>query len=129
MLSAGKVEEAERDLEDARSLMSRTGEMIYKGELYRLTAELHLRKSERSKAEALILEAIEIARAQNAKAIELRAATSYALLLGEHGQARRGLEMLESICGWFQEGKSSRDLVAAQVVIARLGSSARQRPR
>jgi len=127
MLDENRLPEAELYVDDAQALVSRTGEVNYVGELYRLKAELHCRKSEIGQANALYCKAIENARAQNAKSIELRVATSYSRFLANQRQGKRGLEMLESIYQWFQEGRSSRDFMAAQAAIASLRDTVGER--
>jgi class 3 adenylate cyclase/predicted ATPase len=80
-------------------------------------------------AEAALRRALEAARRQEAKAIELRAATSLARLLADRGEARRARDLLAPVYGWFAEGFETADLKAAKALLGELGWPARQRPR
>jgi predicted ATPase len=72
-------------------------------------------------ADTWYIRAIELARAQHAKAWELRASTSLArvwLKAGQRGEART---LLEAICGWFTEGHDTLDFIDA-VTLLRAGA-------
>lgn len=64
--------------------------------------------------------AIEKARNQKAKSLELRAATSLARLLGERGSRDQARQLLSPIRDWFTEGLGSPDLVAADALLEEL---------
>jgi class 3 adenylate cyclase len=72
-----------------------------------------------AEAEAVLVESLEVARAQSAKSWELRSATTLARLLGprEPGRAR---EVLAPVLGWFTEGHDTRDLVEARALLETL---------
>jgi predicted ATPase len=126
MLAQERISEAERYVEDAEALVSRTGEVNYLGELYRLKAELHRLRSEFEMAGALYSDGLEVARKQNAKSVELRVATSFSQFLENQHEVKRGIDILKPIHLWFQEGHSSPDFVAAQNCIERLSRAAVQ---
>lgn len=126
LLSLDQVEDAERIIVDAETLIDRTGERNYEGELRRLRGELYWRQGLIEQAEAQFCNALEITRKQKAKAIELRVTISYAHFLAARGQPDRGCAMLSSIAAWFEEGKDGYDLVTAEAAIAALKGEAPQ---
>jgi hypothetical protein len=73
-------------------------------------------------AEATYRAAIEVARQQQAKSWELRAATSYAGLLKDQSRRREARESLEPVYRWFTEGFDTRDLKEAKALLETLGS-------
>lgn len=80
-----------------------------------------LRKcADTEQAEGCFREAIAIARQQQAKSWELRAATSYAGLLKDQGRRREALDLLKPIYDWFTEGRSTRDHIDAAALLANL---------
>jgi class 3 adenylate cyclase/predicted ATPase len=90
-------------------------------ELYRLRAEVFTERDESSKAAADLQRAVVIAREQQAKLLELRAALSLARLwqrAGAQGEARK---LLEPLYASFTEGFNEADLVAARDLLAALG--------
>jgi adenylate cyclase len=78
--------------------------------------------TEESEAEACFLKAIEIARKQQAKSLELRAATSLARLWQQQGKTKEAHEMLSEIYSWFTEGFDTKDLQEAKALIDSLES-------
>jgi len=75
----GQVVEARRCIEDALALVEQTGERLYEAELYRLKGELSL-PAEEDQADDCFYRAVDVARRQEAKSLELRAAMSLARL-------------------------------------------------
>lgn len=75
-------------------------------------------------AEATLRRAIEVARSQEAKSWELRAAITLAELLWERGRAAEALALLRPIYHWFNDGLSTRDLRAASSLLDKLASAA-----
>jgi predicted ATPase len=73
-----------------------------------------------SEAETAIEQAIAVARRQNAKSWELRAATSLARLHREQGRPQEAAALLAPILGWFTEGLDTADLKAAHTLLADL---------
>jgi predicted ATPase len=118
----GKVGQAEEGLvllADALAAVDTTGERFYEAELYRLKGELSLQsrqvktgqgKSEvttlQSEAEACFWKAIEIARQQSAKSLELRAVMSLSRLWQSQGKKKEAHRMLAEIYNWVTEGVS-----------------------
>ena len=73
-----------------------------------------------SEAEVLFRRALEIARAQEAKSFELRAATSLARLWQRQGQPGEARSLLAPIYAWFTEGFDTRDLIEAKALLEEL---------
>jgi predicted ATPase len=63
-----------------------------------------------------------IARKQQAKAYELRAATSLARVWGEQGRRAQAHELLAPVYGWFTEGFDTRDLKEAKALLDALAT-------
>jgi predicted ATPase len=93
----------------------------WQAELLRQKAEILLRlnPSNVAEAESHLKSALEIARRQNAKALELRAATGLAELW-QHGKADEARDLLEPVCRWFEEGAATADLKRAHDVLKSL---------
>ena len=91
-------------------------------ELQRISGELALKSPERDawRAEEYFERALTIARQQQAKSWELRAAMSLARLWREQGKPQQARELLASVYGWFTEGFATRDLKDAKVLLEEL---------
>ena len=95
-----------------------TGEKWFEAELHRMTGEIALSgELDASKAETYFDRALAIARAQQAKSWELRAAMSLAQLWGEQGRRTEARELLAPIYGWFTEGFDTADLKNAKALL------------
>jgi predicted ATPase len=117
---AGHPEEGMSTLDEALALLEETGERHWEAELHRLRAELLLAQGADAEAEPSLQAAIGVARGQQAKSWELRAATSLARLWQKKGKTRAALELLEPIYGWFTEGFDTRDLKEARTLLDEL---------
>jgi predicted ATPase len=90
-------------------------------ELYRLKGEALLAGAGTlSEAETAIEKGIGVARRQNAKSWELRAATSLARLRRQQGRREEAAALLAPILGWFTEGFDTADLKAARTLLVEL---------
>ena len=109
-------------LTEALTLVDTTGERWYAPELYRLKGELLLQQhlDNQVKVEACFHKALDIARAQQAKSFELRAATSLARLWQQQGKRQEAHDLLAPIYGWFTEGFDTADLQEAQTLLSAL---------
>jgi predicted ATPase len=130
----GQVEEGLSALAEALAVTHKTGERYYEAELYRLKGQLTLQlqvlspKSQveetlpasEADAEGYFLKAIEVARQQQAKSLELRATTSLARLLQSQGKCDEARHMLAEIYGWFTEGFDTADLKDAKALLEEL---------
>jgi predicted ATPase len=73
-----------------------------------------------AEAEAWLQRALDIARRQEAKSLELRAAMSLARLMQQQGKRTEAYELLAPIYGWFTEGFDAADLREAQALLGEL---------
>jgi predicted ATPase len=79
-----------------------------------------LTSDSRAEAEACFLKAIEIARHQQAKSLELRAAMSLSRLWQRQGRKDEAQQLLAEIYGWFTEGFDTKDLQEAKALLEEL---------
>ena len=121
--AAGQRAEAQGTLETALAVSAQTEQRFFDAELYRLKAELLLQSGPEcvGEAEPLFRRALEIARSQEAKSLELRAATSLARLLQTQGKPTEARGLLAPIYAWFTEGFDTRDLIEAKALLEELG--------
>ena len=105
-------------LAEALTLVETTGERYYESELQRLNGELLLLQSpgDTAEAEACFQSALEIARQQRAKSLELRTAMSLARLWQRQGKAGDARQLLDDVLAWFTEGFDTADLRDAQAL-------------
>ncbi len=126
----GDTADAVDSVTSALDGVARSGERWYEAELVRLRAELTLQVAQASptarrkrleiEAEKQLGEAIDIARRQQARSFELRAATSLARLHLERGRPEPGRAVLAEIYGWFTEGHDTANLRAARGLLVDL---------
>ena len=118
----GHVAEGLRALDEAFADVEQTGERWLEAELHRLRGELLLQKRSENSAEAetCFQKALDIARQQQAKSWELRAANSLARLWQSQGKSVQARELLAGIYGWFTEGFDTPDLIDVKVLLEEL---------
>jgi predicted ATPase len=68
-------------------------------------------------------QALDVARHQQAKSLELRAAVSLSRLWQQHGKRDEARELLAPLYGWFTEGFDTADLQEAKTLLEELGGS------
>jgi predicted ATPase len=125
-------------LAEALEFVHQTGERNYEAELYRIKGQLVLQsvgqspesevtnslasnvQSPESEAEDCFVRAIESAQKQQAKSLELRAATSLARLWQQQGKTEQAHKLLSEIYNWFTEGFATKDLQEAKTLLAEL---------
>jgi DNA-binding SARP family transcriptional activator/predicted ATPase len=128
LVQAGQIEEGRTALSEAFDIIQRTGDSAYEAEVYRIKGHLLLMgesKRQRAKgedggnegAQKFFHKAIEIARRQGAKSLELRAAMSLCRWLGQQGRAEEGRERLAEVYRWFTEGFATGDLKEAEALL------------
>jgi class 3 adenylate cyclase/predicted ATPase len=127
---AGQAEAGLAALTEALTGVDKAGERFYESELYRLKGELLLQsrqvkdKSEvtnsQTEAEACFHKAIEIARKQQAKSLELRAVMSLSRLWQQQGKKDKAQQLLAELYGWFTEGFDTKDLQEAKALLEEL---------
>ncbi len=117
---AGQTEEGLSALAEALAVLDNTGQHSWEAELYRLKGELLMQTESTADAEACFRQAIEIARRQQAKSWELRAAMSLSRLWQKQGKQEEARQLLTEIYAWFTEGFDTPDLQEAQVLLEEL---------
>jgi class 3 adenylate cyclase/predicted ATPase len=118
----GQSEEGLALIVEAERTIAQTGESAYEAEVHRIGGELFLARSpsDEERAEASFRKALDIARRQDAKSQELRAATSLARLWQGQGRPEEARELLAPVYDWFTEGFDTKDLKDASVLLAEL---------
>jgi len=122
----GHVEAGFQVLAEATAVMRKTEQHHWEAELYRIKGQLTLQsqvephKSKVEEAEVCFLRAIELARKQQAKSLELRAVMSLARLWQQQGKQHLARNMLSEIYGWFTEGFDTKDLQEAKALLEEL---------
>ncbi len=118
----GRPEEGLDVLVDAKAIVESTGERYFEAELHRLQGELLLDRSpgNHGPAEGAFQKALTIARAQQAKSLELRAATSLARLWQVEGKTTEARDLLAPVYNWFTEGFDTPDLQDAKMLLEEL---------
>ena len=121
--AGGHPDEGLAVLAEAQTVMAVTGVQWYAAELSRLKGALLLRQAvpDVPQAEACFQQALAVARRQQAKSWELRAALSLARLRQQQGQRDEARELLAPIYGWFTEGFDTADLQEAKALLEELG--------
>lgn len=109
-------------LAEARAVLEKTDIGFYTAEIFRLQGVLLLQQvpPDVSQAEACLQHALTVARQQQAKSWELRAAMSLAHLWQQHGQGQAARQLLGEVHTWFTEGLDTADLQDASALLASL---------
>ena len=118
----GKTKDGLQRLDEAQTLMEQTEERWWEAEIYRLRGALLLRHSmaPQTEAETWFRRALDVARRQQAKSLELRAATSLARLWRDQGKHAEARDLLAPVYGWFTEGFDTSDLKDARTLLEQL---------
>jgi class 3 adenylate cyclase/predicted ATPase len=114
---AGAFDDALATLDRAAETTNKTGECHYEGELHRLRGIVLAKTGQDAEAAASLLRAIDTARSQQAKSLELRAATSLAWLWADQGKRTQARDLLAPLYGWFTEGLDTADLRDAKALL------------
>jgi predicted ATPase len=117
----GQIEEGLTTLAEALATAHNTGDRYWEAELHRLKGELLLARSaeKHAEAETCFRQALEIARQQQAKSLELRAAISLSRLW-QQDKHKEAHDLLAPIYGWFTEGFDTADLREAKALLEAL---------
>ncbi|MBI5441683.1 MAG: AAA family ATPase [Deltaproteobacteria bacterium] len=115
----GERERALELLDEAIALADTTEERLFEPELHRLRGQVVLDRHP-AEAEACFQRALSVARRQDATFWELRAAVSLARLWRDQGKREQAGDLLAPVYGWFTEGFSTADLVAAKALLDEL---------
>ena len=120
----GQFDDAWRCIEEAMRAMEKTKERLWEAEIHRIAGEIALKSTELrlapEKAEAYFEKALAVARTQQAKSWELRAAMSVARLWRDQGKVSEARELLAPVYGWFTEGFDTLDLKEAKALLSEL---------
>jgi predicted ATPase len=114
-----QFDDAWRYIGEALMAIETAKEKWCEAETYRIAGEIAVKSPERdaAKAETYFQRAIVVARKQQAKSWELRAATSLARLWRDQGKVQQARELLAPVYGWFTEGFDTRDLKEAKALL------------
>ena len=118
----GQLSDAWRCIDTAISMVEKTKATYSEAEVNRLAGEIALNSPQQdvAKAEAYFERALTVARQQQAKSWELRAAMSLARLWRDQGKVQQARELLAPVFGWFTEGFDTRDLKEAKALLEEL---------
>jgi DNA-binding SARP family transcriptional activator/tetratricopeptide (TPR) repeat protein len=137
--SAGQAEAGLATMDQALDWIEQTGVRVLEAEVRRMRGELLLQAaggkmqdavasdlhsglaSPFAEAEACFQRALEVARGQQARWFELRAAVSLARLWQGQGRCDEARGLLAGTYGWFTEGFDTVDLVEAKALLEQLG--------
>jgi predicted ATPase len=118
----GHIEDGLQALAEAHTLVEKHEERFWEVEVSRLQGVLLLRQPgpPQAEAEAWLQRALDVARRQEAKSLELRAAMSLSRLWQQQGKQAAARALLAPIYGWFTEGFDTADLQKAQALLEEL---------
>ena len=120
----GQFDDAWRSLDEALTAVEATKERMFEAEIRRTAGEIELKSPEpdAAKAQDHFERALAVARQQQAKSWELRAAMSLARLRRDQGKVQQARELLAPVYGWFTEGFDTRDLKEAKAMLEELAA-------
>jgi len=120
----GQLDLAWHSVEEALTMAQATGERWIEAEVHRTAGEiaLLLPQPDAAKAQRYFERALAVAREQQAKSWELRAAMSIARLWRDQGKRSKARDLLAPVYGWFTEGFDTRDLKEAKALLEELGA-------
>jgi predicted ATPase len=119
----GQIEDGLRLLAEALTVLKANGQGDGLAEAYRLRGILLLRQPtpDATQAEACFQQALTVARHQQARSWELRAAMSLSRLWQQQGKRQEAYDLLAPVYGWFTEGFDTADLQEAKALLDALG--------
>jgi predicted ATPase len=122
--TVGQTEEGLGVLSEALRVVDNSGEHQWEAELYRLKGELLLKQAipDTALAQTCFHQALDVARQQQAKSLELRAATSLARLWQSQDKRREAYNLLAPVYHWFTEGFDTADVMDAKALLEQLGN-------
>ncbi len=118
----GQFDDARHCISEAMTAMETTKERWYEAEVNRIAGEIALLspESDMAKAESYFERALAVAREQQTKSWQLRAAMSMARLWRDQGRRQQGRDLLATVYGWFTQGFDTLDLKQAKVLLDEL---------
>jgi len=119
----GHPEDGLQALAEAHTLVEQHEERYWEAEVCRLRGVLLLKHPvmQQAEAETWLQRALDVARRQEAKSLELRAAMSLSRLWQQQGKRDEARELLAPVYGWFTEGFDTADLQEARALLEELG--------
>jgi class 3 adenylate cyclase len=105
---------------DGRRTQEQTGQRQGEAEIRRFEGIALSGLNRLEESQNALEEALRVARRQEAKSYELRAAASLARLWGEQGRRAEAYDLLAPIYGWFTEGFDTADLKQAKALLEEL---------
>ena len=116
----GQVEAGLATLDEALAAQA-TGQRLVEAELYRLRGSLVLQMGRpQAEVETWLRRALDVARRQEAKSLELRAAMSLSRLRQQQGKRKEAHDLLAEVYAWFTEGFDTADLQEAKALLEEL---------
>jgi class 3 adenylate cyclase/tetratricopeptide (TPR) repeat protein/ABC-type transport system involved in cytochrome c biogenesis ATPase subunit len=119
--TAGRIDEGLQALAEAVEFANRTAEGFHLPEVHRINGELRLRRGASEEAAVCFGQALDVARRQQARSLELRAATNLARLWADLGERQKARDLLAPIYDWYTEGFDTADLKDAKALLDELG--------
>lgn len=121
-LRQGRFDQGERRLSQAQENADRCNDRSWQAEIHRLNGRARQLKDDADieSARRYFEQALEIARAQSAKTLELRAASDLARLMRDEGDHEQARELLAPVYDWFTEGFETADLRGARALLDEL---------
>src|SRR5262249_52772055 len=121
--SLGHTADGLQALAEAHTLVEQQEERWWEAEVSRLRGVLLLRQpgTPQGEAETWLQRALDVARRQDAKSLELRAVMSLARLWQQQGKRAEARALLTPVYGWFTEGFDTADLQEAKALLEELG--------
>jgi predicted ATPase len=115
----GRIAEGLEALTEALATLDQSEARLWEAELYRLRGELLLQQkvAQAEEAELCFQQGLVVARRQQARSWELRAATSLSRLWQQQGKRAAAYELLAPVFGWFTEGFNTADLREAKALL------------
>jgi class 3 adenylate cyclase/predicted ATPase len=120
LCSANELDGATDALVEARTAAKASNERWWEAEILRLHGLLLLAQNKVDESQAAFERALHVARAQQARSLELRAAVSLARLWGETAKRAEAHQLLAPVFGWFTEGFDTPDLKEAKALLDQL---------
>jgi class 3 adenylate cyclase/predicted ATPase len=120
----GQIDDAWRCVGEAMTVMEASGETWCEAELHRISGEIAMNSPEQDavRAQTYFERALSVARQQQAKSWELRAAMSMARLWRDQGKRDKAHDLLAPVYGWFTEGFDTLDLKEAKALLDELAA-------
>jgi predicted ATPase len=117
LAACGRHDEGLAAWREATDLAAETGERYVEAEIHRVEGDLLLAQNNPAAAEVCYLRALDVARTQQARSLELRAAGDLSRLWREQGRSAEARDLLGPVYGWFTEGFDTLDLKEAKTLL------------